>query len=139
VATVLNNLGLVFSSQGKYDKALEYYRKSLAIYEKALGPEHPEVAWPLSAMGGVFLDKGMPEEALEPLGRAVRICEKKTCQPEPHGRGLFGLARALVATDGDNERAIRLAAEARGVFGKTPYLKNELEEVSAWLKERGAE
>ena len=69
----------------------------------------------------------------------MRICDKKACAPAPHGRGLFALARALVATDGDNERAIRLATEARGVFGKAPYLNKELEEVNAWLKERGAE
>jgi hypothetical protein len=71
---------------------------------------------------------------LGPLERVVSICEKKTCDPEVHGRGLFGLARALVATNGDNERAIRLATEARGVFGKALYLKKDLEEVGAWLE-----
>jgi tetratricopeptide (TPR) repeat protein len=139
VAHTLNNMGLVYWRKGKYDRAHQYLRKALAIWETGLGSEHPLLAWPLSGIGNVFVDKGMPEEALEPLERAVSLCEKKTCQPEPHGRGLFALARALVATGGDNERAVRLATEARGVFGEASYLKKELEEVDAWLKERGAE
>jgi hypothetical protein len=30
--------------KGKYDKAIVHYEKSLAIYLKNLGPEHPDVA-----------------------------------------------------------------------------------------------
>ena len=70
----------------------------------------------------------------------MSICEKTTCDPEPHGQGLYGLARALVATDGDTEHANRLARQAREVLGKTPKRFNkELEEVNAWLQEQGVE
>ena len=34
----------VYNKQGKYDKALEYYEKSLVIKLKKLGDDHPSVA-----------------------------------------------------------------------------------------------
>jgi tetratricopeptide (TPR) repeat protein len=140
VAVTLNNMGLVYWRSSKYDQAHQYLRKAVAIWETALGPEHPLLAWPLGGIGNVFVDQGRHHDALAPLGRAVRICEEKTCNPEPHGHGLFGLAQALFATGGDAERAIELARQAREVFGKTPNaLKQQLEEVNAWLKEHGAE
>ena len=38
----LANLGLLYNQQGRYSEAELLYQRSLAIKEKALGPEHPE-------------------------------------------------------------------------------------------------
>jgi len=43
VATSLNNLGGLYSSQGTYGEAEPLYKRALAILEKALGPDHPNV------------------------------------------------------------------------------------------------
>ena len=60
--------------------------------------------------------------------------------PGAHGQGLFGLARALVATGGDKKRAIELAKQSRELFANTPQpFKKELEEVNTWLKDLGVE
>ncbi len=40
----LNNLALVYSAQGRYAEAEPIYQRSLAIFEKALGHEHPDLA-----------------------------------------------------------------------------------------------
>ena len=37
-----------FALQGKYDEAGQLYDRSLAIREKALGPDHPDVAQSLN-------------------------------------------------------------------------------------------
>ena len=39
----LNNLGVAYDRIGEYNKAIEYYTKSLGIREKILGYEHPDV------------------------------------------------------------------------------------------------
>ncbi len=44
MATGLNKLGLLCYNQGKYAEAEPLYQRALAIWEKALGPEHPNVA-----------------------------------------------------------------------------------------------
>ncbi|MCJ8280980.1 MAG: CHAT domain-containing protein, partial [Rivularia sp. ALOHA_DT_140] len=44
VAISLNNLAILYESQGNYKKAEPLYLRSLAIKEKVLGKEHPQVA-----------------------------------------------------------------------------------------------
>jgi tetratricopeptide (TPR) repeat protein len=44
VATSINNLAWLYDNQGQYAKAEPLYERALAIREKALAPEHPNVA-----------------------------------------------------------------------------------------------
>ena len=135
VASVLDSIGNVLRIQNQYQKALECYRRALTIKEKAIGSEHPEVAESLGGIGRVFLDQGMLQQALETLGKVVRLCQKKPCDPNPYEHGLFGLARALLTTGGEKERALKLAKQAREIMRKTPKaFKKKLEEVDGWLK-----
>jgi hypothetical protein len=46
VATNLNNLAGLYDEQGRYVDAEPLYKRALAISEKALGPDHPNV-WPV--------------------------------------------------------------------------------------------
>jgi len=41
LATSLNNLGLLYATQGKYAEAMPLLKRALAILEKVLGPKHP--------------------------------------------------------------------------------------------------
>ena len=43
--TTLNNLAIVYGHQGKYADAEALYKRALAIEEKALGKDHPDVAY----------------------------------------------------------------------------------------------
>ena len=139
VAWSLDNIGKALQTKREYKESLEYYMKSKKIYENAFGLEHPFLAWPLNGIGSVFVSLGKPNQALESLERLVSICKRKICEPESYGRGLFALARALVATNRNKDRAIKLAKQAREVFIKNPKaFKKEIEEVNTWLKKHGA-
>ena len=53
-----------------------FYKRSLAIYEKALGPEHPDVGTSLNNLAALYADQGRYAEA-EPLyKRSLAISEK---------------------------------------------------------------
>jgi Flp pilus assembly protein TadD len=72
----LNNLGWLLLLQGKYDEAEPLHRRALAIREKVLGPEHPEVAASLNNVARDLSARGEYGEA-EPLFlRAATIMEK---------------------------------------------------------------
>lgn len=43
-AATLNNIAIVYENQGQYEEALKAYTRALAIKEKALGPDHLDVA-----------------------------------------------------------------------------------------------
>ena len=74
MATSLNNLAGLYSNQGQYAKAEPLYERALAIYEKALGPEHPDVATSLESYAILLRNIDLPEDAalLESRARAIR-------------------------------------------------------------------
>jgi tetratricopeptide (TPR) repeat protein len=59
-------------SGGRPERALPLYRKSRAIYEKALGPEHPRVASILSQEGLILMDEGKLALAEQLMVRSLR-------------------------------------------------------------------
>jgi tetratricopeptide (TPR) repeat protein len=73
VATSLNNLAALYQTQGDYAKAEPLYKRSLAIWEKALGPDHPNVATSLENLAKLYraTKRNAEAEALE--NRAARI------------------------------------------------------------------
>jgi len=44
LGTILNNVALIYRKTGRQKAAEPYYLHALEIYEKQLGPEHPDVA-----------------------------------------------------------------------------------------------
>jgi tetratricopeptide (TPR) repeat protein len=127
----------MFYGQGKYDKALEHYQRALNIREKALGPEHPDVASSLSNLGEVFNKQGKYDKALRNYERALAICEKKTCKAGIVPEIRFNLARALWEKGGPSRgRSLTLAERVRDAYSKMEQKKKELLEVEEWLKKR---
>jgi len=72
----LNNLAALYRNQGRYAEAEPLYKRSLAIREKARGPDHPDVALALNNLAALYDKQGRTAEA-EPLHkRALAVFEK---------------------------------------------------------------
>ena len=54
MATTLNNLAIVYETQGKYAEPRGCIKRALAIREKALGADHPDVAQSLHNLANVY-------------------------------------------------------------------------------------
>ncbi len=65
-----------YSAQGNYAAAEPLYLRSLAIREKALGPEHPYVALSLENYAVLLRGTGRPKKAAEMEARAKAIRAK---------------------------------------------------------------
>jgi tetratricopeptide (TPR) repeat protein len=78
----LNNLALIYYNQGKHAKAEPLYRRTLAILQKALGPEHPSVATVLENYAILLreTDRNAEADKLKARARAIRSEE----QERPH-------------------------------------------------------
>ncbi len=61
---------------GHYAEAEPLYQQSLTIYEKALGPEHPDVAKSLENYAALLRETGRADEAAEMEARAKAIRAK---------------------------------------------------------------
>jgi tetratricopeptide (TPR) repeat protein len=69
-------------SLAKFAEAEPLFRRALAIREKALGPEHPEVAASLSCLAALYYLQGRYEEAAPLWERTLRIHEQGPEHPD---------------------------------------------------------
>jgi len=76
VALSLNNLGLLYQRQGRNDESEPLYKSALAIWEKALGRNHPLVAIALANYAALLRATGREAEANEMEARAKAIRAK---------------------------------------------------------------
>ena len=79
--TSLNNLAALYRYQGRYADAEPLYKRSLAIREKALGPEHPDVAYSLNNLAALYELQGRYAEA-EPLYKRSLAIREKALGPD---------------------------------------------------------
>ena len=91
-ARTLNDLGGLLRAQDRYVEAERLYRQAraiwekalrreLAIREKALGPDHPDTAYPLNDLGGLLRAQDRYVEA-EPLYRRALAIREKALGPD---------------------------------------------------------
>ena len=66
LAATLNNLAERYKEEGRYADAEPLYKRALAIREKALGPDHPDVAQSLNNLADLYSAQGRYADA-EPL------------------------------------------------------------------------
>ena len=75
-AMLRNMMGNILHVQGKVEKALEYYHKSLATMEKKFGAKHLNVAKSLHNIGSILHLKGDLGKASDYYRRSLAILEK---------------------------------------------------------------
>ncbi|CAM9733325.1 unnamed protein product [Scytosiphon promiscuus] len=81
VASVYSDLGLLYELQAKFTEAEPLLEKSQAIIEKALGPDHSEMAASLNNRAGLLESQGKYAEA-EPLYERCQAIEEKLLGPD---------------------------------------------------------
>ena len=76
LAMSLNNLAALYYDETKYAEAEPLYRRALAIWEKALGQDHPNVATSLENYADLLHKIGRDAEASDMEARAKAIRAK---------------------------------------------------------------
>jgi len=77
VATGLNNLGQIYAAKHAYGEAESMTQRAVGIWEKALGPDHPELATPLKNLATVYHLQSR-YAAAEPLYHRALAYSRKT-------------------------------------------------------------
>ena len=80
----LNNLAVQYENQGRNADAEQLHRRSLAIREKAHGPEHPDVALSLNNLAGLHYAQGRYADAELLYKRSMAIFEKNLGPEHPN-------------------------------------------------------
>jgi eukaryotic-like serine/threonine-protein kinase len=76
VGRALGLLGMAYGEHDEYQKAVDHYRRALAVLEKSLGPWHPSVATTLNNLGFDLRLLGRREEAASAFKRALEVRER---------------------------------------------------------------
>lgn len=80
MATVLVNLGILYTNLGRYEEAEPMFDRAKYIQDIELRPEHPDVAVRLHAMAALYQATGRGEQANELARRAEEIRGKQAAK-----------------------------------------------------------
>jgi tetratricopeptide (TPR) repeat protein len=135
VGVTLINLTQVQRLAGEGQTALATARRSVAIVERALGDEHPQVAEAYEQLGLAHAALGAWGPAADAYTRALAAPELST---DARASLRFHLAEALWENDRDRGRAIELAQQARTDFSTSTSARaaKAVADVDAWLAKR---
>ncbi|MET0403543.1 MAG: tetratricopeptide repeat protein, partial [Cystobacter sp.] len=126
----LTLMGLVLADLGRYPEAEQWQKQALALKEKVLGPEHPNIADSLLGLGQLRRRQGQNTEAMALLERALQRAQEST-----RAEVQFELAQALWSLDTRRARARQLASEADAYWRKIGHPQSVRTEQ--WLATHG--
>jgi tetratricopeptide (TPR) repeat protein len=139
---ILNNLGVVLAAEAKYSEAESLDQRALAINERALGREHPDVARDLNNLATLYSQQGKYAEA-EPLyARALAIDEKALGPENPDtATFLYNLA-ALYHDQGKYAEAEprfkqALAIHEKALGPESPIVARDLKHLAYLYHDQG--
>jgi CHAT domain-containing protein/tetratricopeptide (TPR) repeat protein len=113
IATDIHNLAALYELEGHQSQSEDLYKRALTIYEKQLGPDHPNVAETLGRLSQLYSDQGLYGDAEPPLKRSLAIYEK-----------VFGQENLSVATS-MSDLGLLYVYQSRGAEAE-PLLKQSL-------------
>ena len=136
IALLLANVAFARLGDGDPAAAEEPARRAATLYESILGAEHPRVSAPLALLAESLLEQGRPAEAIVAAERALAVHAPGEPVLWVHDAlARWVLARALVDTEGDSERALHLAAAAAERYDAAdePAFSRS-DEIREWLQ-----
>lgn len=113
---------------GKLDAAATDLERAIEIVDAGFRPGSSQRAEGRIRLGEVRLRQGRAADAVELAERAL----DSLAEPPARAPALFLLARAIVQSDGDRERALKAAGEAETGFRALPDVANA-DAVAAWI------
>src|SRR5262249_54909295 len=103
-----------------FTNSRNFFEQALALKEKSLGPDHPDVAITLNGLADTLLGSGEPEAALKAANRALSILVEHS-DPES-----IELA-ATFANQGEALRVLGRYAEAEVAFQSSLRIYQQLD------------
>ncbi|CAM9191144.1 unnamed protein product, partial [Pylaiella littoralis] len=134
--------GRLLELMGKYDEAEPLYERSLAIREKALGCDHPDVAVSLNNRAGLLESQGKYDEADPLYLRAIKIGEKTLGPDHPDLATRLNNRAGLLESQGMYAEAEPLYERSQAIFEKVfgpehPHMTSSLNNRAGLLESQG--
>ncbi|MDX1905014.1 MAG: CHAT domain-containing protein [Thermonemataceae bacterium] len=118
-ASVLSNLAYLYTKQGKYLLAEEYFKTCTNIYEKLVGKEHPEYAKSLYSLAYLYHGMGFFEEAEYFYLEAKKIDKQKLGEFHPQYLQTMTALANLYRDMANVDKALQYYQETLELYTKT--------------------
>lgn len=118
-ADYVNKAGRINHEMGRYPEAQSFYEKALALREKTLGPNHPDVAVSLNNLAGLYHDLGLYAKVEPLLQRSIKILEKSLGPSHPDVAVCLNNLATLYYTQGQYAKAEPLYQRSLEIGEKT--------------------
>ncbi|MEM8929907.1 MAG: serine/threonine-protein kinase [Acidobacteriota bacterium] len=146
LATSLNNLALLLSSQRRFEEAEALYDESLAMKRAIYGDSHPKIAATLSNLGLLAAEQGELEVAETRSREALTIHGRELGEQHPGYAFLLGNLGELALMKRDVDQAADTLEQARTIIEATlgaehsrlVLIFNNLGEVARLLEQPAA-
>ncbi|MCA2693052.1 MULTISPECIES: CHAT domain-containing tetratricopeptide repeat protein, partial [unclassified Microcystis] len=114
-AISLNNLALLYKSQGRYSEAEPLYKQALAIRKQQLGDNHPSTATSLNNLAFLYQSQGRYSEAEPFYKEALAIWKKQLGENHPNTAKSFGNLAGLYQSQDNIPQAINYLSQGLAV------------------------
>lgn len=118
MVSLINNIGQIFAEKGEYDRAMQFYRKTLAIQEKTLGHKHPSLARTLHHIGVVFYEQRKTDKALEYIGKSQALRAEVLGPDHPKVADSLHTIANLLQLQGKYQEALKYHRRALAIWEK---------------------
>ncbi|NES21187.1 MAG: CHAT domain-containing protein [Symploca sp. SIO3E6] len=138
----LNQQAFQLYQEGKYSEAIPLAEKALAIRQRILGQEHPDVATSLNNLAALYESQGRYEEA-EPLYRQALEMRRRILEPEhPDVATSLNNLAALYESQGRYEEAEPLYRQALQMYQRIlgqehPHVATSLNNLAGLYRSQG--
>ncbi len=124
---------MAWDAKGEYDKAIEYYEKSLKSDLKTFGEDHPDVATRWNNLGGAQHAKGEYDKAIEYFEKSLKSDLKTFGEDHPRVATYRNNLGSAWDAKGEYDKAIEYYKKALEGFKKAGLL-HHAEKTEAHLK-----
>ena len=112
LASLLTKTADYVCQRAQYERAEPLYQRALSMCEQMLGREHPQVAFPLYGLAGLYREQGRYEQAELLYRRALHLWEQAPAQAYPEMADLLNDLAILYLEQGHYKQAEPLLQRA---------------------------
>ncbi|MFN0037631.1 MAG: tetratricopeptide repeat protein [Saprospiraceae bacterium] len=119
LALLASWLDKLFSSSGEVYKALDYSQKAVAIWEKVLSSEHPDLASSYNNLALTYGALGEHQKALEYNQKDLSICEKVLPPEHPDLAQSYNSLAGTYGDLGEHQKSLEFHQKALSIREKS--------------------